>query len=322
LSTIIMSQCWPLEGMSIAQKAVLISLADNANDQGVCWPSIPTIARRVCASERAVQNAIKWLEQAKVVTANRANGRHTSYMVTPAAYSPRQEIHPRTKCTGAGDSPAQEMHHTPAGNAGVPPQEVHQPPHQVPSNRNKPSKEPSLNRQSAPAKAEKAPTPFDRFWAAWPASPRKVDRKDCAKRWTRMGLDAIADQIIAHVGAMKGTQQWREGFEPAPATYLNGERWSDGIPVDTPKAAGGATGQRSDAAWWESAPGIEAKGGELGVAKKPGEEFWRYKVRVFKKAGEGKWRDDLLADMLRTKNVAYAAVYEFFYGHPPLEVAA
>lgn len=322
MSTIIMSQCWPLDGMSIAQKAVLISLADNANDQGVCWPSIPTIARRVCASERAVQNAIKWLEQAKVVRANRANGRHTSYMVTPAAYSPPQEIHPRTECTGAGDSPAQEMHHTPAGNAGVPPQEMHQPPHQVPSNRNKPSREPTLNRQGAPAKAEKAPTPFDRFWTTWPASPRKVDRKDCAKRWTRMGLDANADQIIAHVEAMKATQQWREGFEPAPATYLNGERWNDGIPADLPKGAAGTAGPRGEAAWWESAPGIEAKGVELGVAKKAGEEFWRYKVRVFKKAGEGKWRDEVLADMLRTKNVAYAAVYEFFYGHPPVEMAA
>ncbi|URF05983.1 helix-turn-helix domain-containing protein [Cupriavidus campinensis] len=106
--------------MSIAQKAVLISLADNANDQGVCWPSIPTIAKRVCASERAVQNAIKWLETAKVVTANRSNGRHTSYSVTPAAYSPPQEMHPRIKCTGEGDALAQGIHHTPAGNAGVP----------------------------------------------------------------------------------------------------------------------------------------------------------------------------------------------------------
>lgn len=322
MSTIIMSQCWPLEGMSIAQKAVLISLADNANDQGVCWPSIPTIAKRVCASERAVQNAIKWLETAKVVTANRSNGRHTSYSVTPAAYSPPQEMHPRTKCTGEGDAPAQQIHHTPAGNAGVPPQEMHQPPHHVPSNRNKPSREPSENRQGAPAKSKKGPTPFDRFWEVWPASPRKVDRKDCSQRWGRKGLDAIVDQIIAHVEAMKGTQQWKDGFEPAPATYLNGERWNDGVPADPPKAAaGGAAGsQASD--WWQTAPGVEAKGGELSMQRKAGEEFWRYKVRVFKKAGEGKWRDELLADMLRTKNTAYTAVFEFFNGHPPVDGAA
>lgn len=39
MSTIIMSQCWPLQGLSVTQKAVLISLADQANDDGVCWPA-------------------------------------------------------------------------------------------------------------------------------------------------------------------------------------------------------------------------------------------------------------------------------------------
>ena len=63
MSTIIMSQCWPIEGMSPAQKAVLISLADQANDDGYCWPSVGTIASRTCLSERAVQGAIKWQEE-------------------------------------------------------------------------------------------------------------------------------------------------------------------------------------------------------------------------------------------------------------------
>ncbi|EON13422.1 helix-turn-helix domain-containing protein [Pandoraea sp. SD6-2] len=137
MSTIIMSQCWPLEGMSIAQKAVLISLADNANDQGVCWPSIATIARRVCASDRAVQNAIKWLESAKVVAANRANGRHTSYTLTPAAYSPPKEMHPE------GNAPAKQIHPTPAGDSGDPRTGFGGPPNEVPTNR----KEPSVNRK-------------------------------------------------------------------------------------------------------------------------------------------------------------------------------
>ena len=132
-----MSQCWPLDGMSIAQKAVLISLADNANDQGVCWPSIATIARRVCASDRAVQNAIKWLESAKVVTANRANGRHTSYTLTPAAYSPPKEMHPE------GDAPAKQIHPTPAGDSGDPRTGFGGPPNDVPTNRN----ESPVNRQ-------------------------------------------------------------------------------------------------------------------------------------------------------------------------------
>jgi hypothetical protein len=49
--------------MPPTQKAVLISLADQANDQGSCWPSIATICVRTCFGERAVRNAVRWLEE-------------------------------------------------------------------------------------------------------------------------------------------------------------------------------------------------------------------------------------------------------------------
>ncbi|PVY81076.1 helix-turn-helix protein [Cupriavidus alkaliphilus] len=323
MSTIIMSQCWPLEGMSIAQKAVLISLADNANDQGVCWPSIPTISKRVCASERAVQNAIKWLEAAQVVTANRSNGRHTSYTVTPAAYSPPQEIHPRTTCTGAGDSPAQEMHHTPAADAGVPPQEVRQPPHQVPSNRKEPPKEPSGNRQGAPAKSGKAAKQSALFERLWQAYPRKVAKADAEKAFAKLGADeALVEQLLAAIAKQSAWPEWREEggkFIPHPATWLNGKRWLDEPAPQQPAGPGGVPAGGGDATWWESAPGIEAKGAEVWRARKAGEEFQRYKVGVFKAAGDGPWRQALLADLLRTKSSVYADVHAFFYGHPPTE---
>ncbi|HFH4110015.1 TPA: helix-turn-helix domain-containing protein, partial [Pseudomonas aeruginosa] len=95
MSTIIMSACWPLQGMSPAQKAVLISLADQANDQGVCWPAVDSIATRCCLSKRAVQQAIKWLRGAGIVSVEERQGRSTMYSVTPAAYAPQQEMHPR-----------------------------------------------------------------------------------------------------------------------------------------------------------------------------------------------------------------------------------
>ena len=92
MSTVIMAQCWPLQGMTPAQKAVLISIADNANDDGVGWPSVPYIAMRTCLSDRAVQNAIKWLISVGLLSAQERNGRSTVYTVTPAAYSPPQEM--------------------------------------------------------------------------------------------------------------------------------------------------------------------------------------------------------------------------------------
>lgn len=126
-----MAACWPLQ-MPPTPKAVLVSLADNANDQGVCWPSIATISKRTCFSERAVQNAIRWLEDQGYLVADRSNGRHTRYEVnaapTPAAPAPPppQEVHPRTTCTPAADAP------NPRSRCVGPPQEV-------PTNRQEPS---------------------------------------------------------------------------------------------------------------------------------------------------------------------------------------
>ncbi len=100
-----MSACWPLQGLTPAQKAVLISLADNANDEGVCWPSVAKIAERTCLSERAVQQAIKVLNECKALSIEARQGRSTMFTVTPAAFAPPQKVHPRRKCTPAANAP-------------------------------------------------------------------------------------------------------------------------------------------------------------------------------------------------------------------------
>lgn len=140
MSTIIMSACWPLQGMSPAQKAVLISLADQANDQGVCWPAVDSIATRCCLSKRAVQQAIKWLRSVGIVSVEERQGRSTMYSVTPAAYAPPQHMHPRRKCTPAANAP------TPADAAPQPPQHMHPTPAaSAPRTVIEPTREPSGN---------------------------------------------------------------------------------------------------------------------------------------------------------------------------------
>lgn len=132
-----MSQCWPLQGMTPAQKAVLISLADNANDEGVCWPAVKTIAIRTCLSERAVQGAIKWLASAGILAAQGRNGRSTVYQITPAAYAPPQEMRP------AGNAP------TPAAGALTPADPAEAPADAAPrtiNNHQGTAKEPSKER--------------------------------------------------------------------------------------------------------------------------------------------------------------------------------
>jgi len=67
---------------------------------------------------------------------------------------------------------------------------------------------------------------FEDFWKEFPVN-RKVGKKPCMDKWGKKGLDNIADRIINHVKAMKQSKQWKDGFNPAPLTYINQERWED-----------------------------------------------------------------------------------------------
>lgn len=112
MSTLIMAKVWPMQ-MPMVAKAVYISLADNANDHGVCWPSIPTIAKRVCAAERTVFKAIKWLEENQLLVKEPSQGKSTRYKLTPDARSPLNDVHPCTTFT----PPLHDVHPTPAPRA-------------------------------------------------------------------------------------------------------------------------------------------------------------------------------------------------------------
>ncbi len=100
MSTIIMSQCWPLQGLSVTQKAVLISLADQANDDGVCWPAVGTIAARCCMSARAVRSAMDHLEAVGLLARDRRFNSSTVYSVTPAKFNAAAAPSKSTRKTG------------------------------------------------------------------------------------------------------------------------------------------------------------------------------------------------------------------------------
>ena len=70
---------------------------------------------------------------------------------------------------------------------------------------------------------------FDEFWSTWPTSKRKVAKSTCETKWLKLKLDTVADKILANVNALKGSEQWTTGYEPAPLTYINQRRWEDGV---------------------------------------------------------------------------------------------
>lgn len=79
-----------------------------------------------------------------------------------------------------------------------------------------------------------------RFPDFWEAYPNKKGKQDAEKRWRRDGLDARADEIIAHVRLMAEVDDgWRRGYVPMGSTYLNQARWTD-VPQAPPQTNGHA----------------------------------------------------------------------------------
>lgn len=77
-----------------------------------------------------------------------------------------------------------------------------------------------------------APKGFERWWAVWPDTPRKVDRDDALAVWLAQDLEREADRIVAHTLTCSGSDQWtREGgrWMPAPVRYLQKRRF-DAMP--------------------------------------------------------------------------------------------
>jgi hypothetical protein len=217
MSTIIMSLCWPLQGMSGPQKAVLISLADNANDEGVCWPSVARIAERTCLAERTVQGAIKWLGQASILSVRERMGRSTMYTLTPAAYAPPQDMHPAPDA----QAPPQLTTKTPAADA---PRTVIEPS----------SEPPLLVGGDQPAKVSKPKCPsqaiVDLFNKTLPRLPQVAmltkDRvTKIAARWNEspvhQDLDFWAEffALVASSSFLMGEGEGRDGAKPFRATF-------------------------------------------------------------------------------------------------------
>lgn len=78
---------WDLLGMPSAKKVVLAYLADCANKNGRCWPSVKTISECTGLCKRAVNDALTWLETDGALTRIRRSQANVHmanvYLVTP-----------------------------------------------------------------------------------------------------------------------------------------------------------------------------------------------------------------------------------------------
>ena len=113
---------WGIKVKNAPLKLALLQLADNANDDGISWYSVPKMANRCDMSERALQGHIKELVQLGLLSIKERPGTSRVYQLQ---YQEAQLIAP------------QILHHTPAEVAPPPPQILHHTPAEVAGDPNK-----------------------------------------------------------------------------------------------------------------------------------------------------------------------------------------
>lgn len=142
-----------------------------------------------------------------------------------------------------------------------------------------------LSPAAPPTSARKLDSSFEQWWALYPAQ-RRVGKAECEKRWKRKDLGSVAHAIIAHTSAMKLSKQWKDGFEPAPLTYLNQQRWQDPIPPSEAEQAAAV----DEAEWFMTTSGVDAQAKRIGFRDRGADEAVPvFRVHVAVASGKGPW---------------------------------
>lgn len=108
MSIKLMTAVWEID-LPASDKLVLLALADCANDEGDCWPSMATLVKKCSKGERTVQASIKSLADAGHITRDERPGKGCLYTV-----------HPRNNRAPAKSAPPQKTTQTPAKSADKP----------------------------------------------------------------------------------------------------------------------------------------------------------------------------------------------------------
>lgn len=154
---------------SHVQKLVLIKLADNANDDGKCWPSLQRIANECEISKRTAINAIKALEGKGFLRVHRERtsadmNKVNQYTLTLGG-GESNSLGGESAAPGGGESPAPRTSHS-----------------------LEPTNEPNNDcpdEQSHPTElVEKA---FQHFWKVWKQTKKDIGKIDTSPKESTFG---------------------------------------------------------------------------------------------------------------------------------------
>jgi len=178
-------------------KLVLLALADNANDDGYCWPSQEVIADKSSMTTRNLRRVLAALEERgyiRIDERRRPDGYKASngYQLSP------DKLSAKSSPDIQGSSQRTTVSYQ------------------------EPSEEPPVI-ESAGAKAD------DQAWVRfWELYPRKVAKPAALRAWNAAIKTTEPDLIVIglgrHLPSMKANDP---KFVPHPATWLNNARWND-----------------------------------------------------------------------------------------------
>lgn len=255
MSLMMMDRAFKVRVGNPARKLVLVKLADNANDNGECWPSYGHIARECEMGKSTVRAHIKALEDAGyLVINNRRNGginKSNMYQLTLDKGAPIERAKPSRP--GGKKKPALDEVYQPLAyisrwhrvyqplieGVSAADRGVYQPLTPEPVIKNL-SLNLSLNRMSDKSDEgtendfEKL---FDRFWQA---GMRKDGKKPSREKFVRLMAkqddpEAFTDKLVFDITARLAAGV--PGFDRLhPKTYLHQQRWEDELPEICPHA--------------------------------------------------------------------------------------
>ncbi|EFD7645713.1 helix-turn-helix domain-containing protein [Escherichia coli] len=200
------------------RKLVLIKLADNANDNGECWPSYQHVADQCEVSRSTVKSHIRALEEMGLLKREfRRKGELNQSNVFYLTLDNAQQIQPES------------------GGAGAAPRTYHS---------FEPVNEPKnimfehvrTECEKSPDRHEETDKAFEEIF--WCAGMRKAGKKNAAsafrtqfREWrktTRGTASEFATMLAEDIACRNGKQF---GFDRLlPSSYLNGQRWNDEKP--------------------------------------------------------------------------------------------
>lgn len=229
---------------STAQGTVLLvalAMADAANREGgSSYQSVATVAAMVRVSERTVQRALRWLEEAGEIEVEAEAGRHraTSYRFPRMSDPWVTSASPMESWVTSGASGVTPV--TLGVTSGVARGDTAMSPEpKTPKNPTTPAplaQREELTLVEEPEKRTGADThSFSEFWSLYPG-PRKREKTGCASLWARLSDQERTLAMVA-LRLDAGSRDWHKDggqYIPAPLVWLRRKRWLDDLPQQPP----------------------------------------------------------------------------------------